>query len=382
MPNSKVIDLATQLINIKSITPNDNGCQEIIANKLRDMGFTITNLPSNGVSNLWAEYGDASQPFVIFSGHTDVVPAGEIRQWASDPFISSIKNNRLYGRGAADMKGALAAMIIGCERFLAKHPSLSKAIGFMITSDEEGDATHGTTKLVDYVLAENKNIQQCIIGEASCEKQLGDNIKIGRRGSLHGKITIIGKQGHIAYPKKSLNPIHNSFKALDQLTQITWDNGNDHFMPTSFQIYNIHADTGANNMIPGQLTANFNLRYSPELQADDIQQQIIDSLKANPIEYDISWNHSSKPFFSNPGALADAATTAVQHVCNITPTLNTHGGTSDGRFISRIGCEIIELGVTNKSIHQVNEYADIDDLNNLSRIYEHMLGDLLLKNPD
>lgn len=376
MNDTATITLAKQLINIESITPNDNGCQAILAERLSQIGFQVTHLPSQGVSNFWAERGDTSKPMLIFAGHTDVVPPGETRQWATRPFTSTIRDGVLFGRGAADMKGALAAMVTACERFIEKSPDHAIPIGFMITSDEEGEATHGTTVIVDHVINENKQIGQCIIGEASSQDVFGDNIKIGRRGSLHGKLTIHGQQGHIAYPEKLTNPIHHSFKALDHLAQLEWKDGNEHFTPTSFQIYNIHADTGATNMIPGQLTATFNLRYSPNSTHLGIQQRITEALDLYPIDYHIDWNHSSTPFFSTPSTLAKAASDAVKKHCHLTPSLNTFGGTSDGRFITRTGCEIIELGPINDSIHKANEHVVANDLNTLSDIYEDMLTDI------
>ncbi len=370
------LSLAQALINIESITPNDNGCQALIAHQLSKAGFQIEHHPKNKTSNLWAEYSRHNQPFIVFSGHTDVVPPGELRQWGSPPFNATIKDNKLYGRGAADMKGGLAAMIIGCQRFLKKHPNHQGSIGFMITSDEEGAAIDGTNHLIQQ-LENTKNIAHCIVGEPSSEQSIGDNVKIGRRGSLYGKLTVKGQQGHIAYPHTITNPIHRSFKALDQLTQLEWNDHNEYFLATSFQIYNIHADTGATNIIPGRLTADFNLRYSPISHAEELQKKIESTLDHYDIDYQIEWDHASQPFFSPPNTLAHAVRECIEETCELTPRFNTHGGTSDGRFIAQTGCEIVELGPINQCIHQVNEHVDIDDLNTLTTLYENILRRLI-----
>ena len=370
------LSLAQALINIESITPSDNGCQDLIAHQLSASGFHIERHPKNQTSNLWAEYSQHNQPFIVFSGHTDVVPPGEIRQWGSPPFQATIKNNKLYGRGAADMKGGLAAMIIGCQRFIKKHPHHRGSIGFMITSDEEGDAIDGTNHLIQQ-LQHSKDIAYCIVGEPSSEQHIADNVKIGRRGSLYGKLTVKGQQGHIAYPHTTTNPIHRSFKALDHLTQLEWNDYSEYFLATSFQIYNIHADTGATNIIPGRLTADFNLRYSPISQAEDLQHKIESTLNQYDIDYHIDWEHASQPFFSPPNTLAQAVHDSIENTCKQAPRFNTHGGTSDGRFIAKTGCEIIELGPINQCIHQVNEHVDIDDLKTLTTLYEDILYRLI-----
>ncbi len=371
--DTATLELAKQLINIESVTPNDNGCQNLIEDFLTPLGFSVTKIPSNGVSNLWAELG-RNGPMFAFSGHTDVVPPGNLTKWQSSPFEATVKDGLLFGRGAADMKSALAAMLIGCKNFVTKHPNFFGRIGFLITSDEEGDATDGTKKIVDY-LEENKiKLSWCLIGEASSQEKLGDSIKVGRRGSLHGALQVFGKQGHIAYPQLADNPIHRSFKALDALTQTIWDHGDDVFTPTSFQIYNINADTGASNVIPGILTARFNFRFAPSSTAETLKNKVHKVFDDHNLQYDIQWNLMSQPFLSTPGKLTQAVKDSVREICGIETHPNTTGGTSDGRFIAATGCEIVELGAISKCIHQVNEHIKLDDLEKLSVLYENILG--------
>lgn len=374
---SETIKLAQQLINIESITPNDNGCQPFLNNKLESLGFTMTDLSSNDVTNTFARRGTAG-PLIVFSGHTDVVPPGPENKWTSPPFYASIRDGHLFGRGAADMKSAIAAMYIATKNFVEQYPKHKGSIAFAITSDEEGDALDGTIKIVDYFLKNNIKIDYCLIGEASSIEKLGDSIKIGRRGSLHGKLKVIGKQGHIAYPHLADNPIHRCFKALDELTHIQWDEGNEFFTPTSFQIYNINADTGASNIIPGALSARFNFRYAPSSSADELKQKVHKVFDDNGLQYEIDWNLSSEPFLSKKGALLSATQHAIEKVCGISTNPNTTGGTSDGRFIAKTGCEILELGAVSKCIHQVDEHINIDDLNNLSKLYFEILKSLLV----
>ncbi len=370
------LELAQALINIESITPNDNGCQALIANQLAHYGFKIKHLPKNNTHNLWAQLGDNDKDFLVFSGHTDVVPPGELRQWKTPPFEATVLDGKLYGRGAADMKGSLAAMVIACCRYAENNSDNPCGIGLLITSDEEGEANDGT----QYALEQLKNkisIKYCIVGEPTSIDHVGDNIKIGRRGSLYGKLTVIGKQGHIAYPHKIKNPIHKSFKALDNLAQLEWNDGDEHFLPTSFQIYNIHADTGATNLVPACLTADFNLRYSPNSKSSEIIEKIENILNGFDIEYTIKWQDTSQPFFSPMKSLAQITASSIEKVCGIKPGFNTSGGTSDGRFIAKTGCEIIELGPVNKSIHQVNEHVDVDELEKLTDIYLHTIRELI-----
>jgi len=374
--NDECVELAKQLININSITPNDNGCQQVIAERLKKIGFEITELNHNGVNNLWAQYGNKG-PLFVFSGHTDVVPPGPLQLWTTPPFQADIRDNVLYGRGAADMKSALAAMVVATEDFLKSNSDFQSRIGFMITSDEEGDAVDGTKKIVEFLKNKNVPVEYCLIGEATSIERLGDGIKIGRRGSLHGSLQVLGKQGHIAYPHLAENPIHRSFKALDELTKIKWDEGSDYFTPTTFQIYNINADTGANNVIPGSLTARFNFRYSPASTAKELQQKVHHVFDDNGLHYKIDWKISSKPFLSKPGKLVETVKNAIIDICKLDTNPNTTGGTSDGRFISELGCELVELGVRGHCIHQVNEHVDINELQQLKCIYEKILKNTL-----
>jgi len=370
---SNTLELARQLINIQSVTPNDNGCQNILIDRLKKIGFEITQLNANDASNFFATRGNDSQLLFAFSGHTDVVPAGDLSEWNSPPFEASVRDGKLFGRGAADMKSALAAMLVATERFVEKHPKHTGKIGFLITSDEEGDATDGTAKIVEYLQQKNIHINYCLVGEATSSKKLGDVIKVGRRGSLHGNLTVHGKQGHIAYPHLAINPIHRSFQALDHLTKIEWDTASELFSPTSFQIYNINADTGATNIIPGSLTARFNFRYSPESTAESLQNKVENVFKEHQLEYDIRWNHSSKPFHSKSGELTKACQEAILQLCNVTTEPNTTGGTSDGRFIAPTGTEVVELGLLNESIHHIDENTDLNDLEKLTDLYENIL---------
>lgn len=370
--NTETLELAKKLINIESITPNDNGCQELIGKFLTELGFSVTKIPSNGVSNLWAIYGKTG-PLFAFSGHTDVVPPGNLSKWQTNPFQATVKEEYLFGRGAADMKSAVAAMLISCKNFIKNNPNFSGRIGFLITSDEEGDATDGTKKIVEYLEKNNIKLEWCLIGEASSQEKLGDSIKVGRRGSLHGALQVFGKQGHIAYPQLADNPIHRSFKALDTLTQTIWDHGDDVFTPTSFQIYNINADTGASNVIPGILTARFNFRFAPSSTADSLKAKVHKVFDDHNLQYEIQWNLMSQPFLSQPGKLTEAVINSVRDICGIETHPNTTGGTSDGRFIAATGCEIVELGAISKCIHQVNEHIKLEDLEKLSHLYKNIL---------
>src|SRR3989338_2065449 len=370
-----VLSLASQLISLPSVTPSDQGCQKILIDRLKKIGFEITALDSNGVSNFYAQRGPQKKLFA-FLGHTDVVPPGDISRWISPTFQATIRDGKLYGRGAADMKSALAAMVVAAERFIEKNPDHANGIAFLVTSDEEGDAVHGTAKIVDYLRTQNIHIDYALVGEASSQKKLGDGIKVGRRGSLHGELIVQGKQGHIAYPQLADNPIHRSFQALDALTKTEWDKGNALFSPTSFQIYHIHADTGAANIIPGTLTARFNFRHCPDSTAESLQSRVEAILKAHHLDYSIKWNHSSKPFYSKPGRLTEICTNVIQEICHLATMPNTTGGTSDGRFLAPTGAEIVELGVINESAHHVNECVALEDLEKLAILYERILENL------
>lgn len=374
--HSSTVRLTEQLINLPTITPDNSNCQSLIAQHLEQLGFTITPLPSGEVNNLWAIRGQA-EPCIVFAGHTDVVPPGDLAQWNTPPFEASIKDGTLYGRGAADMKGAIAAMLTACSRFIAAYPEHKGSIGFMITGDEEGIATDGTIKIVEHLIQQQHTVDYCIIGEPSSEHQLGDTIKIGRRGSLSGQLTVQGKQGHIAYPHLADNPIHKSFKALDALASKLWDTGNQYFDPTSFQYSSVVSNSGATNVTPETLTAQFNLRYSPENTANTLKAAIISTLTQHELNYTINWHHSGKPFYSEPKQLIPAVVDCIETITTRSPQLSTSGGTSDGRFITDLNCELVELGVINKTIHQTNEAVNINDLNTLSSIYEAILIKLL-----
>lgn len=376
---TETLALAQRLIDIPSVTPKDNGCQALLCEYLQAMGFRIEILDSGNVKNLWAIRGQAQpQPLLAFSAHTDVVAPGLENNWKSPPFTATLRDGFLYGRGAADMKGALAAMIIACKKFLNKYPNHKGSIGFMITSDEEGDALDGTAKIVEYLKQQKIKIDWCLIGEASSNQEVGDAIKIGRRGSLHGELQVIGKQGHIAYPQFAENPIHRSLKALDALTKIEWDQGNESFPATSLQIYNINADTGASNIIPGSLTAKINFRFSPASTVEQLKKAVHEIFDAHNLHYQIHWKLTGNPFLSKPDRLTQVCQQAIQTVCKLKTQINTSGGTSDGRFIADLGCEIVELGASGESSHQVNEHIKIEDLDKLTSLYENILEQLLI----
>lgn len=369
---SDTLKLLKQLIERPSITPHDAGCQDILIQHLTSKGFQYERLPFSEVNNLWAWHGKSS-PLVIFAGHTDVVPPGDETQWVSPPFTPAEKNGYLYGRGAADMKSGLAAMVVAAQKFIKQYPDHNGTIGFIITSDEEGLAKNGTRKVVEYLQKKNIKIDYCIVGEASSNKTLGDAIKIGRRGSLYGYLTIFGKQGHIAYPNLADNPIHCCFQAFDILAKTTWDQGNDYFTPTSLQFYHIEADGGATNIIPSKLTAKFNFRFSPIQSPEILQKKFEMILDKQKLKYEIKWNLSRQPFFSGNGKLAAITCETIKEIYQRETEPNTYGGTSDGQFLAAAGCEVVELGPVNKTAHQVNENIAIADLDNLSEIYFQIL---------
>jgi succinyl-diaminopimelate desuccinylase len=376
---SPTISLARQLLQIDSVTPDDKGCQILISDFLAPLGFRIESMPFEDVTNLWARKGDA-KPLVVFAGHTDVVPTGPIEKWKHPPFSAEIDGHMLYARGAADMKSAIACFMIATERFVQDYPDHQGSIGFLITSDEEGPAVNGTVKVIETLEARQEKIDYCLVGEPSSDEKLGDSIKNGRRGSLNGRLTIKGVQGHIAYPQLADNPVHKALPALNALAAIVWDNGNDYFPPTSFQISNVQAGTGATNVIPGDIQVMFNFRFSTEHTADSLKQGVIDCLSAFDLDYDIEWNLSGLPFVTPAdGELIQATGDAIETLLGYRPTLSTAGGTSDGRFIAPTGAQVIEFGPLNDTIHKVNECVSVSDLNQLTDIYYFILVNLLTK---
>ena len=370
------LDLARQLISIPSVTPDDLGCQKIIAERLSNIGFKTEHLPYGEVDNLWARYGDQS-PLFVFAGHTDVVPTGPVEQWSSDPFSPTIVGDVMTGRGTADMKSSIAAMICACENLFADNREIKGSIAFLITSDEEGPAVDGTVKVIEYLANNNEQIDWCLVGEPSSTDTLGDVIKNGRRGSISGDLTIHGVQGHIAYPHLAKNPIHMFAGALQDLCGEVWDNGNNHFPPTSFQISNINGGTGVSNVIPGELNVQFNLRFSTEITDLQIRERIENILNNHQLEYTLDWSLSGQPFLTPDGELVDATKQAIKSICNIDTELSTAGGTSDGRFIAPTGAQVVELGPINASIHKIDENININELDKLTEIYLEILERLL-----
>ncbi len=374
---NETLTLLKQLIQCPSLTPNDADCQKILIQRLKTAGFQCESLPFGNVQNFWAWHGSSS-PTIVFAGHTDVVPPGDEKAWRTPPFTPTERDGYLYGRGSADMKSGLSAMVIAAENFIKQNPHHKGTIGFIVTSDEEGPATHGTKKVVDHLQKKKISLNYCVVGESTSNETLGDAIKIGRRGSMYGELTVLGKQGHIAYPHLADNPIHRCFQALDALAKTTWDQGNEHFTPTSFQIYNIHSDAGAQNVIPGILTTQFNFRYAPIHTTEQLQQKCEAILKQHKLDYQLKWCVSSQPYYSGNGKLANACQQAIQEICGITAEPNTYGGTSDGRFLAHTGCEVVELGPVNKSAHHVNENTKIADLEKLATVYQRIL-ELILR---
>ena len=374
---SKTLQLAKQLIQQKSLTPEDAGCQKIISDRLSDVGFSFENLKFSDVDNLWAIKGTDS-PVFVFAGHTDVVPVGDLNSWKVDPFAAEIHNDNLYGRGAADMKGSLAAMVTATEKFVADYPNHKGSIGFLITSDEEGPAVNGTVKVCEYLNSKKQQVDFCLVGEPSSTEKLGDVIKNGRRGSLNGRLVINGKQGHIAYPHLAKNPIHIASETINQLVKEEWDQGNEYFPATSFQISNINSGTGATNVIPNSIEILFNFRYSTETTHDDLMNRVEEIISNNNLDYQIEWNHSGFPFLTEKGQLVSACSNAIQKIKKYKPTLSTSGGTSDGRFIApMLNSEVVELGPINSTIHKIDEHVSVDDLDRLSEIYYEILVELL-----
>ena len=373
---SATLELAKSLISKASVTPDDNGCQALIIERLEKIGFTIYPLKFGDVDNFWAVHGN-NGPIFSFAGHTDVVPAGDDDAWESNPFEPTIKNGMLYGRGAADMKGSLASMVVATENFIEKNPNHNGIIAFLITSDEEGVAINGTAKVMDFLKDNNQKIDFCLVGEPSSTAILGDVIKNGRRGSLNACLRVKGKQGHIAYPLLADNPIHLVTPALNQLCNEQWDNGNDYFPATSFQISNIHSGDKVTNVIPGEVEVMFNFRYSTETTKEELQKRVNDILDSHKLNYFVEWSHSGYPFLTPKGELVSACVDAIEKIKAIKPELSTSGGTSDGRFIAQEGTQVVELGPNNSTIHQVNESVSVQDLEDLSKIYSQVLTNIL-----
>lgn len=372
------LDLTCDLIRRPSVSPEDHGCLQVIGDRLRAIGFDVERMPFGPVENIWAKRGKGA-PVLCFAGHTDVVPTGPREEWHTDPFEPVIRDGVLYGRGAADMKSGLAAMITATERFVAQHPNHDGTIAFLLTSDEEGPSVDGTRRVMEVLTARKEKIDWCIVGEPTSTDALGDVVKIGRRGSLSGKLTVHGIQGHVAYPHLADNPVHAVAPALAELAGRTWDKGNEFFQPTTFQISNVSAGTGAPNVIPGELKLRFNIRFSTEQTVERLQQTIIEILDRHKVNYTLEWFVSGLPFFTPPGTLSNAIQQAVQEHVGRTPELSTTGGTSDGRFIAPTGAQVVELGVINATIHKVNECVRVADIGALSKIYQRVLELLLAK---
>ncbi|SFV78022.1 N-succinyl-L,L-diaminopimelate desuccinylase [hydrothermal vent metagenome] len=374
---SDTLQLTKDLISKASVTPEDKGCQLMMTDHLKKIGFTISDLKFGEVDNFWATRGN-SEPVFVFAGHTDVVPVGDESKWKTDPFNPEVKDGLLYGRGAADMKGSLAAMIVATERFVQDFPDHKGTIGFLITSDEEGPAVDGTIKVAQHLKDSGQKVDYCLVGEPSSSDQLGDVIKNGRRGSLNGRLTIIGKQGHIAYPHLANNPIHLVVPALNDLCNELWDEGNEYFPATSFQISNVHSGTGVTNVIPGETEIVFNFRYSTETTHEQLQDRVLVILDKYKLDYRIDWEHSGYPFLTPKGDLVSSCVQAIKTVKGITAELSTSGGTSDGRFIAPIlDAQVVELGPLNATIHQVDECVSVQDLDDLTDIYYQVLKNIL-----
>jgi succinyl-diaminopimelate desuccinylase len=373
---SQTLELTRDLLARPSVTPADEGCQEVLAQRLASLDFQIERLRYGSVENLWARRGNGA-PVFCFAGHTDVVPTGPLEEWRTPPFEPTLSDGLLYGRGAADMKSGLAAMVTATEEFVRSHASHRGTIAFLITSDEEGPSVDGTKRVVEMLAGRGERIDWCVVGEPSSESSIGDTIKIGRRGSLSGRLTVHGTQGHVAYPQLAENPVHTLAPALAELTSRVWDQGNEHFQPTTFQVSNLNAGTGAPNVIPGELKARFNLRYSPVQTLEGLKQTVEDILRKHKVRYTLEWYVSGEPFYTPAGALSDAVRAAVAEVAGTAPKLSTGGGTSDGRFIATLGAQVVELGVLNATIHKVNEHVRVADVDALHHMYVGVLRRLL-----
>ncbi|HVE44430.1 MAG TPA: succinyl-diaminopimelate desuccinylase [Gammaproteobacteria bacterium] len=372
MSISPVIDLAKELMSRDSVTPRDAGCQEHIATLLSAAGFHCEHLRFENVDNLWARYGNQG-PLLVFAGHTDVVPPGPVNSWQSPPFAPDIRDHFLYGRGACDMKAAIAAMVIAALSFVKQYPQFPGSIAFLLTSDEEGPSLYGTKKVVELLEKRGEKIQYCVIGEPSTDKVLGDQVRVGRRGSLTGSLTVYGKQGHVAHPHLAVNPIHQAMLALHELSQVEWDKGNAHFPPTTFQLTNIQSGTGAANVIPGQLEALFNLRFGTASQVSEIQRRCQAIFDEHQLHYDMQWTQGAEPFLTQQGKLLDTVKAAILETTGVDVRFSTGGGTSDGRFIAPTGAEVVELGLSHATAHQVDECIDVRELEKLREIYFSIL---------
>lgn len=369
---SAALELTLELMRRASVSPEDQGCLDVIGERLAAIGFDNERLPFGPVDNLWSRRGRAA-PVLCFAGHTDIVPAGPRENWASDPFVPQIRGGRLYGRGAADMKSGLAAMVVATERFIARNADHRGTLAFLLTSDEEGPSIDGTRRVIETLQSRNEHIDWCVIGEPSSHEVLGDTIKVGRRGSLSGRLTIHGTQGHVAYPRLADNPVHRFAPALAELAATRWDAGNEFFQPTGFQVSNITAGTGAPNVIPGELKLRFNLRFSTVQTVETLQRAVIAILDRHGLDYTLEWFVSGQPFLTAPGALTDLVLLAVREVTGRTPAASTTGGTSDGRFIAPTGTQVVEVGVVNATIHKVDEHVNVADIDVLVRIYERVM---------
>jgi len=375
-PMSETLALTLDLLARASLTPVDAGCQDVIATRLERIGFRVEKLRYGNVDNLWAIRGNGS-PVLCFAGHTDVVPTGPLEEWQSDPFKPEIRDGLLYGRGAADMKSGIAAMVTATEAYIAGGGGQNGAIAFLITSDEEGPSVDGTKRVVETLRARGQRIDWCVVGEPSSERETGDTLKIGRRGSLSGRLTVHGVQGHIAYPQTAENPVHTLAPALAELTARSWDQGNEHFQPTTFQVSNLNAGTGAPNIIPGELKARFNLRFAPVQTVEGLKSTVEEILNRHRVRYTLEWYLSGEPFYTRPARLVAEVSAAVKSVSGREPALSTVGGTSDGRFIATTGAEVVELGVPNASIHKVNEHVRIADIDTMHAMFVQALKNLL-----
>lgn len=374
---SATLELAQALIQRQSITPEDDGCQTLLSERLAALGFKCEPMPFGEVKNLWARRG-VTGPLFCFAGHTDVVPTGPHDNWQHPPFSAVVDDGMVHGRGAADMKGSIAAFVTACERFITEHPNHQGSIAYLITSDEEGPAADGTIKVVETLEARGEKIDWCLVGEPTSTAKVGDVVKNGRRGSLNGQLRVKGIQGHVAYPHLARNPVHQAAPALAELAAIEWDQGNEHFPPTSFQIANISAGTGASNVIPGELEVMFNFRFSTEQTEIGLREKVEAVLQRHGLDYALQWSLSGNPFLTASGKLVEATAEAIEEVCGYRPDINTAGGTSDGRFIAPTGAQVLELGPLNATIHKVNECVSINDLDTLSTIYQRILEKLLL----